>query len=360
MANEANSTAAMNLLGQSLQELRALAQELGEPAYRGGQIYHALYAERRFDLASFCNLPAAFRETLAEASAIDLPRVVRRHISGDGSVRYVLALSASAKQAKPATVETVFMPEENRQTICISSQAGCAFDCQFCLTATLGLVRNLTAGEIVGQVLVALSDNAAALKPQTNLVLMGQGEPLLNYDAVFAALRILLDQKAVSLSSKHVTLSTSGILPGIERMANEKVRPKLAISLNASTNQQRDQIMPINKKYPIEELLQTCARYPLRPWEHIMFEYVMLGGFNDAPEDARRVAKLIAKLRAKVNLIPWNPGDLPYQRPDASRIEEFQRILIDKGVLAFVRYSRGQDVMAACGQLALLQATAAG
>jgi 23S rRNA (adenine2503-C2)-methyltransferase len=212
----------------------------------------------------------------------------------------------------------------------------------------------------VGQVLVALSDNAAALKPQTNLVLMGQGEPLLNYDAVFAALRILLDQKAVSLSSKHVTLSTSGILPGIERMANEKVRPKLAISLNASTNQQRDQIMPINKKYPIEELLQTCARYPLRPWEHIMFEYVMLGGFNDAPEDARRVAKLIAKLRAKVNLIPWNPGDLPYQRPDASRIEEFQRILIDKGVLAFVRYSRGQDVMAACGQLALLQATAAG
>ena len=247
------------------------------------------------------------------------------------------------------------MPEENRQTICISSQAGCAVDCRFCLTATLGLVRNLTAGDIVGQVLVALGDNSAALKPQTNIVLMGQGEPLLNYDAVIAALHILLDPNALEISPKHVTLSTSGILPGIERLAKETVRPKLAISLNASTNEQRDRIMPINKKYPIEALLETCARYPLRPWEHLTFEYVLLGGFNDAPDDARRVARLVTNLRAKVNLIPWNPGDLPYQKPDPERIEEFRQILTDKGVRAFVRYSRGQDVMAACGQLALLE-----
>jgi 23S rRNA (adenine2503-C2)-methyltransferase len=355
---ERPSLPTVNLLGQSVDELRALAQSLSEPSYRGTQIYHSLYAERRFDLASLTNLPAAFRKRLAEATAIELPRVVRRHVSNDETVRYVLALGSNGPTQKPATIETVFMPEENRQTICISSQAGCAVDCQFCLTATLGLVRNLTAGEIVGQVLVALEDNSAALKPQTNVVLMGQGEPLLNYDAVMAALRILLDPNALAISAKHVTLSTSGILPGIDRLAKETVRPKLAISLNASTAEQRNRIMPINKKYPIEALLETCARYPLRPWEHLTFEYVLLGGFNDAPEDARRVARLVANLRAKVNLIPWNPGDLPYQKPSPERIVEFRRILTDKGVRAFVRYSRGQDVMAACGQLALLENTA--
>jgi 23S rRNA (adenine2503-C2)-methyltransferase len=355
MAGDATSMDAVNLLGQSAEELRSFAQSLGEPAYRGAQIYHALYAERRFDVANFTNLPAAFRKRLAESAAVGLPRAVRRHVSGDGSIRYVLALGAEGGTQRPATIETVFMPEENRQTICISSQAGCAVDCQFCLTATLGLVRNLSAGEIVGQVLVALADNSTGLKPQTNIVLMGQGEPLLNYTAAMAALRILLDANALAISPKHVTLSTSGILPGIERLAKERVRPKLAISLNASTNEQRDRIMPINKKYPIEVLLETCARYPLRPWEHLTFEYVLLGGFNDAPEDARRVARLIANLRAKVNLIPWNPGDLPYHKPDADRVEEFRRVLTDKGVRAFVRYSRGQDVMAACGQLALLE-----
>ncbi|MGH9572415.1 MAG: 23S rRNA (adenine(2503)-C(2))-methyltransferase RlmN [Candidatus Acidiferrales bacterium] len=349
------SIPAVNLLGQSADELRAFTQSLGEPAYRGTQIYHALYAERRFDLETFTNLPAAFRKRLAETALIDLPRILRRHVSDDGTLRYVLALGAGVLQRKAATIETVFMPEENRQTICISSQAGCAVDCQFCLTATLGLVRNLTAGEIIGQVLVALTDNSSALKPQTNVVLMGQGEPLLNYDAVMAALRILLDPNALSISPKHVTLSTSGILPGIERLAKEMVRPKLAISLNASTNEQRNRIMPINKKYPIEALLETCARYPLRTWEHLTFEYVLLGGFNDGPEDARRVARLVSNLRAKVNLIPWNPGDLPYQKPEAERIEEFRRILTDKRVRTFVRYSRGQDVMAACGQLALLE-----
>jgi 23S rRNA (adenine2503-C2)-methyltransferase len=354
----------VNLLGQSAEELRAFMQSLGEPAYRGGQIYRALYAERRFDVAKMSNLPVALREWLAREASIELPQIVRRYRSGDGTVRYVLALprataaGGEVKAAKPATVEAVYMGEDKRQTICISTQAGCAVDCHFCLTATLGLIRNLTAGEIVGQVLIALEENRATLKPQTNVVLMGQGEPLLNYEPVLAALRILLDPNGMAITPKHTTLSTSGIIPGIDRLACEKVRPKLAISLNASSNEQRDRIMPINRKYPIEDLLAACARYPLRPWEHLTFEYVLLGGFNDAPEDARRVAKLLAHLRAKVNLIPWNPGELPYKQPDETRIEEFRRILDEKGVRAFVRYSRGQDVMAACGQLALLESAA--
>jgi 23S rRNA (adenine2503-C2)-methyltransferase len=354
----------VNLLGQSVEELRAFMQSLGEPAYRGGQIYRAQYAERRFDVAKMSNLPLALRERLAREASIALPQIVRRYRSGDGTVRYVLALPAATgagdevKAAKPATVEAVFMPEENRQTICISTQAGCAVDCHFCLTATLGLIRNLSAGEIVGQVLIALEENRATLKPQTNVVLMGQGEPLLNYEPVMAALRILLDPNGMAITPKHTTLSTSGIIPGIERLAREKVRPKLAVSLNASSNEQRDKIMPINRKYPIEDLLAACARYPLRPWEHLTFEYVLLGGFNDTPEDARRVAKLLGNLRVKVNLIPWNPGELPYKKPDEGRIEEFRHILDEKGVRAFVRYSRGQDVMAACGQLALLESAA--
>jgi 23S rRNA (adenine2503-C2)-methyltransferase len=306
------------------------------------------------------NLPAALRERLEREAVIELPRILRTYRSDDGTVRYVLTLSATDVEGahasvKAATVETVFMPEENRQTICISTQAGCAVDCRFCLTATLGLIRNLGAGEIIGQVLLALQENRAALKPQTNVVLMGQGEPLLNYDAVMGALRVMLAPNGLDLSPKHVTLSTSGIIPGIEKLGLEKVRPKLAISLNASSNEQRDKIMPINRKYPIEKLIQACERYPLRTWEHLTFEYVLLGGLNDSPEDALRVASLLANLRAKVNLIPWNPGELPFEKPDPARVEEFRRILTDKGLRTFVRFSRGQDVMAACGQLALLE-----
>lgn len=350
---------AVNLLGKSAEELRSYLESLGEPAYRGAQIYHALYAERRFDFASITNLPQPLRERLAGEASIALPQIARRHQSADGTVRYVLALEPSGGTGKPTSVETVFMPEENRQTICLSTQAGCAVDCRFCLTATLGLVRNLTAGEIVAQALVALSENASALKPQTNIVLMGQGEPLLNYDAVMTALRILLDPNAVGVSPKHATLSTSGIVPGIERLAQEKVRPKLAISLNASSDEQRDQIMPINRKYPLEKLIDACRKYPLRPWERLTFEYVLLGGFNDSADDARRVARLVANVRAKVNLIPWNPGALPYEKPTEASVEQFRKILVDKGTLAFVRDSRGQDVMAACGQLALAESAAA-
>jgi 23S rRNA (adenine2503-C2)-methyltransferase len=247
------------------------------------------------------------------------------------------------------------MPSEKRQTICISTQAGCAVDCHFCLTAQLGLIRNLTAGEIVAQILLPLEGQKAYLAPQTNVVLMGQGEPFLNYEAVMAAMRIVLDPEGIALSPKHVTLSTSGIVPGIDRLAQEKTRPKLAISLNASSDGQRDALMPINRKYPLAVLLDACRRYPLRPWEKLTFEYVLLGGMNDAAEDARRVAKMLANLRCKVNLIPWNPGELPYRAPEAAGVEEFRSILTEKGIPTFVRYSRGQDIMAACGQLALLE-----
>jgi 23S rRNA (adenine2503-C2)-methyltransferase len=345
-----------DLLGKSAVELAELALALGEPAYRGSQIYHALYGERRFELAQITNLPASFRERLSAQAAIRLPRIERRYTSADGSVRYLLSVESSADA--PVQVEAVFMPEERRQTICISTQAGCAVDCHFCLTAQLGLRRNLSAGEMVGQVLVPLEDQRAHLVPQTNVVLMGQGEPLLNYEAVMAALRIMLDPEGLGLSPRHVTLSTSGIVPGIERMGSEPVRPKLAISLNASSDAQRDAIMPINRKYPLVDLLAACRRYPLRSWERLTFEYVLLGGVNDSPDDARRVVKLLAPLRAKVNLIPWNPGELPYQRPTAESTDAFRKVLDEKGIPVFVRYSRGQDVMAACGQLALLEASA--
>lgn len=365
------------LLGKSKEELRAYCAALGEPAYRGGQIYHALYAERKFDFARMTNLPAALRERLAKEACVTLPEVKQRFASADGAVRYLLGLSGAEEKKpnpekggteetkkklislqKPASVEAVFMPSEERQTICISTQVGCAVDCHFCLTAQLGLIRNLTAGEILAQVLVPLEEQKSQLVPQTNVVLMGQGEPLLNFEPVMAAVRILLDPEGVGISPRHVTLSTSGIVPGIERLGREKVRPKLAISLNASNDEQREALMPVNKKYPLSALLEACKNYPLRPWEHLTFEYVMLGDVNDAAEDARRVVRLLAPLkRVKVNLIPWNPGELPYRESSAERIEEFRRILNDKGVPTFVRYSRGRDVMAACGQLALLNVT---
>ncbi len=384
----------IELLGKSKEELRAFCAGLGEPAYRGGQIYRALYAERRFDFARMTNLPAALRERLAKEARVTLPELKQRFVSADGSVRYLFGLKGkeeefntegsekestegtekSQKRSRRgqtlASVEAVFMPSEGRQTICISTQAGCAVDCHFCLTAQLGLIRNLTAGEILAQVLVALEEQGgkpgggitekdAGLKPgatQTNVVLMGQGEPLLNFEPVMAALRIMLDPEGMGISPKRVTLSTSGIVPGIERLGREKVRPKLAISLNASNDEQRDALMPINKKYPLKVLMEACKNYPLRPWEHVTFEYVMLGDVNDGAEDARRVVRLLAPLkRMKVNLIPWNPGELPYRESAPERIEEFRQTLHDKGIPTFVRYSRGRDVMAACGQLALLQ-----
>ena len=348
---------ATELLGKSKEELREFFAGLGEPGYRAAQVYHALYAERKFDFAEMTNLPAELRARLGEETQITLPQVTRRYVSQDGAVRYLFALAAGEEKGagRAASVEAVFMPSEGRQTICISTQAGCAVDCRFCLTAQLGLVRNLTAGEIVAQVLLVLEEHKEQLVPQTNVVLMGQGEPLLNYDAVMGAVRILLDQEGVGLTPRHVSLSTSGIVPGIERLGKEEVRPRLAISLNASNDEQRDAIMPINRKYPLATLLEACKNYPLRNWEQLMIEYVLLGGVNDAPEDARRLVRLLAHLKVKVNLIPWNPGELPYREPAPSRVNDFHSILLAKGLPVFVRTSRGRDVMAACGQLALVE-----
>lgn len=352
----------MELLGKSREELRGLSVSMGEPAYRGDQLYRALYAERLFDVSRVSNLPGAFRQRLAAGTTITLPTVRQRYHSSDGSVRYLFALSEThkadrdgiKKPMRPASVEAVFMPSENRQTICISTQAGCAVDCQFCMTAQLGLIRNLTPGEILAQVLLPLEEHQASLTPQTNVVLMGQGEPLLNYENVMAAMRILLDQSAIGLAPKHVTLSTSGIVPGIEKLATETRRPKLAISLNASNDGQRDVLMPINKKYPLSKLLAACKTFPRGSREYITFEYVLLGDVNDSADDARRVARLMTGLgRVKVNLIPWNPGSLPYKEPTEASIERFHKILLEKDVPAFTRYSRGRDVMAACGQLSL-------
>jgi 23S rRNA (adenine2503-C2)-methyltransferase len=365
----------MELLGKSKSELSEMCVALGEPAYRGGQIYHALYAERKLSLAAMTNLPVAFREHLAKETTITLPVVKQRFASTDGSVRYLFSLSGEEKlrinteiseniegteKKKPqraASVEAVFMPSEGRQTICVSTQAGCAVDCQFCMTAQLGLIRNLTAGEILAQVLLPLGEHKEKLAPRTNIVLMGQGEPLLNYDAVMAAMRIFLDNAGMGIAPRHATLSTSGIVPGIERLASETLRPKLAISLNASNDEQRDMLMPINKKYPLRVLLEACKKFPRGAREYVTFEYVLLGGVNDSPEDARRVAKMMTDLgRVKVNLIPWNPGALPFAEPDQGRVAAFHKILLDRGVPVFTRYSRGRDVMAACGQLALADA----
>ena len=364
----------MELLGKSKEELREICAAMGEPAYRGGQIYHALYAERKFAFEEMTNLPASFRERLAKDATITLPVVKQRFASSDGSVRYLFSLAETAKAGsggfnaediesaekrkslRAASVEAVFMPSEGRQTICISTQAGCAVDCQFCLTAQLGLIRNLTAAEIVAQVLLPLEEHKEKLAPQTNIVLMGQGEPLLNFDAVMAALRIMLDPAGLRIAPRHATLSTSGIVPGIERLAAEKVRPKLAISLNASSDEQRNALMPINRKYPLRVLLEACKKFPRGSREYLTFEYVLLGGVNDSPEDARRVANLMSEMgRVKVNLIPWNPGALPFVEPTPERVLAFHKILLDRGVPVFTRYSRGRDVMAACGQLALTQ-----
>jgi 23S rRNA (adenine2503-C2)-methyltransferase len=364
----------MELLGKSKDELREMCVAMGEPAYRGGQIYHALYAQRKLDLAQITNLPTSLRVKLTKEATITLPVVKQRFESTDGSVRYLFSLGEAPKVVnvdfnaegaevtegkrplKPASVEAVFMPSEGRQTICVSTQAGCAVDCQFCMTAQLGLIRNLTAGEILAQVLLPLEEHKERLAPRTNIVLMGQGEPLLNYDAVMAALRILLDNSGMGIAPRHATLSTSGIVPGIERLAGETLRPKLAISLNASNDEQRDALMPINKKYPLRVLLEACKRFPRGAREYVTFEYVLLGGVNDSPEDARRVAKMMTDLgRVKVNLIPWNPGALPFAEPDQGRVAAFHKILLDRGVPVFTRYSRGRDVMAACGQLALTQ-----
>ena len=332
--------AMQSIVGMELDEIKA-ALEPDWPAFRARQVYDAVYRRKIIDLSSASDLPREIR-----AVPVGVPEIERRYDSADGTRRYLLKLGDGR------TVETVWMPEGERSTICISSQVGCPVNCRFCLTALLGLERNLTAGEIVGQVLRVAADNhLEANADRVNIVMMGQGEPLLNLSNVLKATRLLTDSAGIAISPRRITLSTSGIIPKIKEMSREEVRPKLAISLNASTEEQRRELMPITRKYHLKDLIEACRAYPLRPWEKLTFEYVLLKGVNDSDADARRVVKLLAHLNAKVNLIALNPGPgIPYETPEASRVAAFQEI-VRRSMPCFVRKPRGLDVFAACGQL---------
>ncbi|HLY63522.1 MAG TPA: 23S rRNA (adenine(2503)-C(2))-methyltransferase RlmN [Terriglobia bacterium] len=337
-----------NLLGMTCAELERLAVDCGQPRFRGRQIYQGIYARRVRDWAGFSDLNAKFREFLSAHHDVHYPQISREFVSRDGSIRYLLGLDDGE------SVEAVFMPEENRATLCISSQVGCAVDCRFCFTGILGVKRNLTAGEIVGQVLCLCVANHIPRRSHLNVVFMGMGEPLLNYAPVMKAVEILAHPAGMALALRHITISTSGIIPRIEDMARETARPHLAVSLNASSDEQRTALMPINRKYPLRELLRACQEYPLRPREKLTFEYVLLGGVNDSDADAARVADLVRPIPAKVNLIPYNSGPgLPYCSPPLGRVLAFQQVLAERRVPAFIRVSRGQDIMGACGQLRL-------
>lgn len=318
----------------------------GQPEFRAKQIYHALYHEKVGDLVQISTLPGPLRQELAARHTVGLPQLSRRYESSDGTKRYLLELEDGR------TIEAVLMPEPGRDTICISTQVGCPVDCKFCMTALMGLERNLTAGEIVGQVLFVARDNGLLAEPgRLNLVMMGMGEPLLNLVNVLKATRLLTDPNGVGLSPRRITLSTSGIIPKIVELGQQPVRPKLAISLNASTEEQRRELMPITRKYHLADLLEACKQYPLRPWEKLTFEYALLKGVNDTDADARRVVKLLANLNCKVNLIALNPGPgIPFETPDPEQVESFQAIL-RRSIPCFVRKPRGRDIYAACGQL---------
>jgi 23S rRNA (adenine2503-C2)-methyltransferase len=371
------------LFGMDRKALAGLMADRGEPGWRGRQLAEAMYSQRVTSLEAVTTLPVALRKRLAEEGwEVGRPTVVQAFRSVDGTERYLVQGQAGAE-----TVETVWMPEgddgetgdgsqdeakepqadpstppaaraslrRNRATICVSSQVGCAVNCQFCLTAKLGLQRNLTAGEIAGQVVAVLDRQGVEVgKDRLNLVYMGMGEPLLNYDNFMGAVRLLVEE--VGLSPQRMTVSTSGIVPGIERFASEppEVRPKLAISLNAPNDEVRSEVMPVNRKWPIEAVVDAVRKVKLRPRERITFEYVLLGGVTDLPEHARQVARLArrAGFPAKVNLIAWNPGPgIPYEMPQPEGVEEFRALLAAEGVPVYLRKPRGRDIYAACGQL---------
>ena len=339
-----------NLFGFTLSNLEQLALDSGQPRFRGRQIFRALYARRVRDLNAMTDLDRKFRAELLARFHVALPQVEKSFASRDGSVRHLLRLEDGK------TVEAVYMPFEDRATLCISSQVGCAVDCRFCFTGLLGVSRNLAAGEMVGQVLALAESHEIPRGAHLNVVFMGMGEPLLNFAPVMDAVRILADPNGVALTLRRITVSTSGIVPGIEKLAREPARPRLAVSLNASNDEQRTAIMPINRKYPLAELMRACREYPLGPRERLTFEYVLLAGVNDADQDAVRVVELLRGVRAKVNLIPYNSGTaLPYRAPSLERVLAFQQVLANRNIPAFIRVSRGQDVMAACGQLSLAE-----
>src|SRR5689334_1998637 len=347
----------VELIGLSQPELVAFVGGLGEPAYRGRQIFAALQHRRLRSFDEMTDLPKDLRARLNEIARASSLKIESRYISADGTRRYLM------KTPDNLPVETVFIPEEHRDTICFSSQSGCPLQCTFCLTAQLGLLRSLTPGEIVEQILIALNDayGTGAKPPRgTNLVGMGAGEPFLNFDSLLNALRIMADPNGLYIVPNRVTISTAGIVPRILDLAKVEDRPHLAISLAAPTDELRNRLMPINKRWPLEELLKACKVFEqsLKPGERFTFEYVMLAGVNDSEAHARQLANLLNRhgLKAKVNLIPHNPAEpLPYQPSPEDTVGRFKDIVESKGIHVYVRRPRGRDIFAACGQLAARQ-----
>ena len=338
-------TTPSNLAELERAELEAALEARGEERFRARQIYRWIYRRGVTDFAGMTDLPRGLRAMLAEEFSLTTPRVITRERSADGTEKFLLQLGDGRQ------IESVFIPDTPAMTFCISTQVGCAMACAFCLTGKMGLVRNLSAGEIAGQVRV-LADALGLRDKPFNIVLMGMGEPLHNYDETMKALRILADEHGLALPPRRVTLSTVGILPALERLAREPIMPNLAISLHAPSDAQRGELVPINRKYGVADIIAACKRFPLGKRNRITFEYVLLAGVNDSPEDARSLARLLADMKSKVNLIPLNaaPG-IRFERPSDAVIDQFARVLADRGLTVSVRRSRGRDIRAACGQL---------
>ena len=326
-------------------ELEQAAADLGLPRFRGRQIFQWIHQKGVTDFGLMTDLPQDLRTVLANRATISEPVLDTTQVSSDGTTKFLLRLADGRR------IEAVYIPDTPAQTFCISTQVGCAMGCGFCLTGKMGLLRNLTAAEIAGQVRV-LAGETGLLHEAFNIVLMGMGEPLHNYDATMKALRILADDQGLAVPPRRMTLSTVGVLPGLRRLADEPLMPNLAISLHATTDEQRDALVPINRKYKLEELMDVCRSFPLRRRARITFEYVLLDEVNDTPEDARRLVRLLAGIQAKVNLLPLNEAvGIPFRRPSDARVNAFAKILADRGVTVSVRKSRGRDIRAACGQL---------
>jgi 23S rRNA (adenine2503-C2)-methyltransferase len=335
----------LNITNLERPALESVLAEHGHERFRARQIFRWIYRRGVTDPDAMTNLSREVRATFSDHFTVPTPAIVTHERSSDGTEKFLLRL-ADLRQ-----IESVFIPDTPANTFCLSTQVGCAMACAFCLTGKMGLVRNLTAGEIVGQVRVLAGELGLRDKP-FNIVLMGMGEPLHNYDDTMTALRILADEDGLAVPPRRVTLSTVGLLPAVERLAHEPIMPNLAISLHAPTDLQRGQLVPINKKYGIAEIIEVCKRFPLKKRGRITFEYVMLSGINDRPDDARKLAKLLAGVKSKVNLIPLNAAaGIPFERPSDDAIDRFAQILAERGLTVSVRKSRGRDIRAACGQL---------
>jgi 23S rRNA (adenine2503-C2)-methyltransferase len=339
------STAQLDLAELDVPELEGALEERGGQRFHARQLYRWIYKRGVVDFERMTDLSKDLRARLATEFILTTPAIVSDSLSIDGTRKLVLELADHRR------IETVFIPDTPAMTFCVSTQVGCAMGCGFCLTGKMGLVRNLTAGEIAAQVRV-LAAATGMLDHPFNIVLMGMGEPLHNYDATMKALRILHSEHGLSISPRRVTLSTVGIVPALERLAHEELMPNLAVSLHATTDEQRTALVPPNRKYPLADILETCRRFPLKKRSRITFEYVMLDGVNDTPEDARRLARLLSGIKSKVNLIPLNPAPgIPFERPSDERVDRFAQILADRHITVSVRKSRGRDIRAACGQL---------